>query len=144
MRIIFLVLALLFGLIIAVTAMINNEVVTVNYLFGQVSLTLSMLILGSAIAGAMFMVFLGIFRSIQNYMKSQGERGHKKDLQHRVKILEDEKKKLESELKRQQEEREDAATKAHTALEDEKKKLEDELEKQRKDHLSSVEKGYDR
>ena len=144
MRIIFLVLALLFGLIIAVTAMINNEVVTVNYLFGQVSLTLSMLILGSAFAGAMFMVSLGIFRSIQNYMKSQGERGHKKDLQHRVKILEDEKKKLENELKRQQEEREDAATKAHTTLEDEKKKLEDELEKQRKDHLSSVEKGYDR
>lgn len=90
------------------------------------------------------MVSLGIFRSIQNYMKSQGERGHKKDLQHRVKILEDEKKKLENELKRQQEEREDAATKAHTTLEDEKKKLEDELEKQRKDHLSSVEKGYDR
>lgn len=144
MRIIFLVLAVLFGLIIAVTAMINNEVVTVNYLFGQVSLTLSMLILGSALAGAMFMVSLGIFRSIQNYMKSQGERGHKKDLQHRVKILEDEKKKLENELKRQQEEREDAATKAHTTLEDEKKKLEDELEKQRKDHLSSVEKGYDR
>ncbi len=144
MRMIFLFLALIFGLIIAVAAMINNEVVTVNYLFGQVSLSLFMLILGSAFAGAMFMGSLGIFRSIHNYTKSQGERGHKKDLQQRVKVLEDEKKKLENELKKQQEEREDAAAKAHTALEDDKKKLEDDLRTQQKDHLSSVEKGYDR
>ncbi len=130
MRIIFLVLALLFGLIIAVAAMINNEVVTVNYLFGQASLTMFMLILGSAFAGALFMAFLGIFRSIHNYMNSQGDRGLKKELQNRVKTLEDEKKKLEDELRKQQKEREETAAKAHTALEDEKKKLEDELRKQ--------------
>ncbi len=144
MRMIFLVLALMFGLVIAVVAISNNEVVTVNYLFGQVSLTLFMLILGSAFAGAMFMGSLGIFRGIHNYMKSQGERGHKKDLQRRVKTLEDEKEKLEDELKEQQEEREDAAAKAHTDLEDEKKKLENELRTQQKDHLSAVEKGRDR
>ncbi len=144
MRMIFLVLALLFGLVIVVAAIINNEIVTVNYLFGQVSLTLFMLILGSAFAGAMFMGSLGIFRGIHNYMKSQGERGHKKDLQHRVKILEDEKEKLENELKDQQEEREDTATKAHNTLEDEKKKLENDLRTQQKDHLSAVEKGRDR
>lgn len=146
MRMIFLVLALLFGVIIAVAAMINNEVVTVNYLFGQVSLTLFMLILGSAFTGAMFMASLGIFRGIQNYMNSQGERGHKKDLKHRVKLLEDEKKKLENDLKKQQEEREDAAAKAHKALEDEKKHLEDdkkhledELKKQqRQNHEDAV------
>jgi len=138
---IFLLLALLFGLVIAVAAMINNEVVTVNYLFGQVSLTLFMLILGSAFAGAMFMGSLGIFRGIQKYVSSQGERGHKKDLQHRVKILEDEKKKLENELKKHQEEREDAAAKAHTALEDEKNKLEDELKKQQKNHEDDVAKA---
>ncbi len=141
MRIIFLMLALLLGLVIAVAALINNEVVTVNYLFGQVSLTLFMLILGSAVAGALFMGSLGIFRGIQNYMNSQGDRGHKKDLQRRVKLLEDEKKKLEDELKKQQEEREKAAAKAHTALEDEKKKLEDELKKQQKNHEDAVEKA---
>ncbi len=144
MRMIFLVLAILFGLIIAAAAIINDEVVTVNYLFGQISLTLSMLILGSAFAGAMFMGSLGIFRGIHNYMKSQGERGHKKDLQRRVKTLEGEKEELEDELKEQQEEREDAATKAHTALEDDKKKLENDLRTQQKDHLSAVEKGRDR
>jgi uncharacterized integral membrane protein len=142
MRVIFLVLALLFGLIIAVAAIINNEVVTVNYLFGQVSLTLFMLILGSAFAGAMFMGSLGIYRSIHNYMNSQGERGHKKDLQQRVKQLEDEKKNMEKELKRQHDEREDAATKAHTALENEKRDLEDELKKQQRDHEVATEKMH--
>ncbi len=141
MRAIFLVLALLFGLIIAVAAMINNEVVTVNYLFGQVNLTLFMLILGSAFAGAMFMGSLGIFRSIHRYMNSQGERGHKKDLQHRVKVLENEKQKLEEELNKQQEEREKAAIKAQSVLENEKKELEDELKKQQKSHEEAAAKA---
>jgi len=144
MRMIFLFLALIFGLIIAVVAISNNEVVTVNYLFGQVSLTLFMLILGSAFAGAMFMVSLGIYRGIHSYMKSQGDRGHKKDLQNRVKTLENEKEKLEKESRNQQKDREDAAAKTHEALEDEKKELEDELRKQRKDHEDAVEKAYSR
>ncbi len=133
MRMIFLLLALLVGLVIAVVAMINNEVVTVNYLFGQVSLTLFMLILGSAFAGAVFMGFLGIFRSIHNYMNSQGDRGLKKELERRVKLLEGEKGKLEAELSKQQKEREDAAAKAHGDLEEEKKKLEAELDNQQKE-----------
>ena len=144
MRMIFLLLGLLVGLVIAVVAMINNEVVTVNYLFGQVSLTLFMLILGSAFAGAVFMGFLGIFRSINNYMNSQGDRGHKKELERRVKLLESEKGKLEAELGKQQKEREDAAVKAHGDLVDEKKKLEEELKKQQKEHEDAVAKERER
>ncbi|MFO7951454.1 MAG: lipopolysaccharide assembly protein LapA domain-containing protein [Bacillota bacterium] len=144
MRVIFLMLALLLGLGIAGAAMINNEVVTVNYFFGQVSLTLFMLILGSALAGAMFMGSLGIFRGINNYMNSQGDRGLKKELQNRVKILEDEKKKMEDELRKQHKEREEAAAKAYDALEDEKSKLEDELRKQQKDHEDKVAKMHNR
>jgi uncharacterized integral membrane protein len=143
MRVIFLVLALLFGLIIAVAAMVNNEVVTVNYLFGQVSLTLFMLILGSAVAGALFMASLGIYRGIHNYVNTQGDRGLKKELHNRVKTLEDEKKKMGDELSKQQKEREDAAAKAHASLEDEKRKLEDELRKQQKDHENTVAKIHD-
>jgi lipopolysaccharide assembly protein A len=142
MRILFLLLALLVGLIVAGVALINNEVVTLNYYFGQINLTLFMLILGSAVAGAIFMGSLGIYRSIHNYMSSQGERGHKKDLQHRVKFLEDEKKKLEDELKKQQKEREDNAAKAQAELEDEKRRLEDELRKQQKEHLDATEKAH--
>ena len=144
MRMIFLLLALLVGLVISVVAMINNEIVTVNYLFGQVSLTLFMLILGSAFAGAVFMGFLGIFRSIHNYMNSQGDRGLKKELERRVKLLESEKGKLETELGKQQKEREDAAAKAHGDLEDEKEKLEKELNKQQKEHEDTVAKERDR
>lgn len=133
MRVIFLVLALLLGLIIAGVAIINNEVVTVSYLFGQISLTLFMVILGSAIAGALFMASLGVFRSISTYMKSQGDRGLKKEMHNRVKTLEDEKKKLEDELRKQQKEREEDAVKAQAALEDDKRKLEEELRKQQKE-----------
>jgi uncharacterized integral membrane protein len=142
MRMIFLVLALLFGLVIAVAAIINNEVVTVNYLFGQVNLTLFMLILGSAVAGALFMGSLGIFSSIHRYVNTQGDRNHKKDLQHHVKGLENEKKKLEEELNKHQKEREDAAAKAYAFLEDEKKNLEDELRKQQKEHDDATAKTY--
>ncbi|MDW7730472.1 MAG: lipopolysaccharide assembly protein LapA domain-containing protein [Bacillota bacterium] len=138
MRLIFLVLALLFGLIIAAAAMINNEIVTVNYFFGQISLTLFMLILGSAVAGALFMGSLSIYRGIHNYVNSQGDRGLKKELQNRVKTLEDEKKKMGDELSKQQKEREDAAAKALASLEDEKRNLEDELRKQQKDHENTV------
>lgn len=142
MRMIFLFLALIVGLVIAGVAAINNEVVTLNYYFGQLNLTLFMLILGSAAAGAIFMGSLGIYRSIHNYMGSQGERGHKKDLQHRVKFLEDEKKKLEDELKKQQKDREDHAVKAQATLEDEKRGLEDELRKQQKEHQDATEKAH--
>lgn len=144
MRTIFLVLALLFGLIIAAAAIINNEVVTVNYFFGQVSLSMFTLILGSAIAGALFMGSLSIYRSIHNYMNSQGDRSFKKELQNRVKTLEEEKRKLEDKLNDQQKEREETAAKANSALEDEKRKLEDELRKQRKDHEDTVAKIQDR
>lgn len=144
MKTIFLILSLLLGLAIAVAAIINNEVVTVNYLFGQISLSLFMLILGSAFAGALFIGLLGIFRSISNYLNTQGDRLHKKDVQHHVKDLEDEKKKMQDELSRQQKEREDAAAKAYAALEEEKKKLEDELREQRKDRDDAVAKEYAR
>jgi len=138
MRLIFLVLALMFGLIIAAAAIINNEVVTVNYFFGQVNLTLFMLILGSAVAGALFMGSLSIYRGIHNYMNSQGDRGLKKELQNRVKTLEGEKKELEEDLRDQQEEREKASSKAYESVENEKKRLEDELRKQQKEHQETV------
>ena len=138
MRTIFLLLALLVGLFIAAVAIINNEVVTVSYFFGQINTTLFMLILGSAFAGAVFMGLLAIFRSIHRYMKSQGNRHLTKELERRVKDLESENKKLEAELGKLQKEREKAAAEAQDDLEDEKKKLEEELKKQQKEHENAV------
>ena len=133
MRNVFIVLMLLVALAIAAVAMINNEIVTVHYLFGQASLTLFALILGSAFAGVLLMVFFCIYRSIHNYIRAEGERGLKKELQHRVKVLEGEKNKLEDELAKLQKEREQADAKAHAEIEAEKKKLEDELNRQQKE-----------
>jgi uncharacterized integral membrane protein len=132
MRMVFFVLALILALVIAFVALINTEVVTLNYLLDQSNFTLSIVILGSAGAGVLVMIFFGIFRSIQKYMGSQAERGLKNELQHQVKALVNEKKKLENELSKVQKEREEAAAKAHAELEAEKKKLEDELNRQHK------------
>lgn len=144
MRIIFLILALLVSLVIAIMAIINSEVVTLNYLFGQVNLTLSILILGSALAGVLVMVLFSVFRSIHNYMKSEGDRGYKKELKHRVKFLEEDKEKLENELGSQKKELKNAADKEYAHLEDEKKKLEEELKKEQKEHEDTAVKETDK
>ncbi len=123
MRMIFFVLAFILALVIAVVAIVNTEVVTINYLIDQSSLTLSIVILGSAGAGVLVMIFFGIFRSIQKYMGSQAERGLKNELKQKVKTLENEKKILEDELNRHQKEREEAVAKAHAELEAEKNRL---------------------
>lgn len=133
MKTIFLLLALLVGLLLAVVATINNDVVTLNYILGQIDLPLFMLILSSALAGAMFMGFLSIFSSINKHMKSQGDRDYKKVLEQRVKLLESETKELKAELDKQQKEREQASEKAYADLENENKKLEEELKMQQKE-----------
>lgn len=134
MRTVFIVLMILLALAITAVAVLNNEIVTLNYLFGQVDLTLFAVILGSSLAGILIMVFFGIYRSIHNYIKSESERNLKKELQRRVKSLEDEKKKLQDELDKLQKEREKAAAKEYAELEAEKEKLEEELNRQRKEH----------
>lgn len=141
MRTVFIVLMLLLALVVAALAMLNNEVVTVNYLFGQIDLTLFVLILGSAFAGILVMVFYGLYRSIHNYVKAEGERGMKKELQRRVKLLEGEKKKLEDELNKFNKEKEIAVAKAHADLEAEKRKLEEELNRQQKEHENAASKA---
>lgn len=133
MRTVFIVLMLLLAIAIAAVAMLNNEIVTLHYLFGQANLTLFALILGSALAGVLLMIFFNIYRSIHNYIKAEGERTLKKELQHRVKALEGEKSKLEDELRKFHKEREDADAKARAEIEAEKKKLEDELNRQKKE-----------
>ena len=134
MKTLFLLLSLLVGLLISVAAIINTDVVTVNYLLGQMDIPLFMLILGAALSGAMFIGFLNIFSSINKHMKSQGDRDYKKVLEERVKVLESETIELQSELDKQQKEREQATEKAYTDLENENKKLEAELKMQQNEH----------
>jgi uncharacterized integral membrane protein len=136
MRTFFIILMLLLAFAIAAVALLNTEVVTVNYLFGQIDLNLFAVILGSALGGLLVMIFFIIYRSIHNYIKSESERSLKKELQRQLKTLELENKKLEDEIGKLQREREVAAEKARAELENEKKKLEDELTRQQRERES--------
>ncbi len=133
MRAFLFILALLFALVVAVAAIINNEIVTVNYFLGQTELTLFMVILGSAFAGALVIFLLWLLRTVYNFSRSKGDRDYKKELQRRIKSLEGEKKQLEAEVKKQQKELENLAAKEQAELEKEKNKLEVELKKQQKE-----------
>ena len=60
-----LVVALLFSLLVAIFAIVNNELVSVNFLFGSVEISAVLLILGSAAAGAIIMTFLSLVRHVR-------------------------------------------------------------------------------
>ena len=77
-----LIVALLFSLIVAVFALVNNELVVVNFLFSTVEISLVLLILGSAAAGAVIMVFLSLVRHVQVGFQMR-------DLKKKVTVLEE-------------------------------------------------------
>lgn len=55
---------LLFGLIIAFFAALNTEPVTLNYYFGQAESSLALLMILSAVAGALIVGLFGLIRQI--------------------------------------------------------------------------------
>ena len=113
MAMLYLVFALLLSLLIAVVAIANGEIVTVNYLFGQADLSLIVLILGSASAGALTLGSFSLFRGIQTHLQSREARQKQAELEQRVVFLEGEKSRLEAEVGRRQMESEAAAAKEH-------------------------------
>jgi len=59
------ILGLIFGLVIAFFAILNTEVVTFNYYFGQVRTSIALLVLSSAALGALAVGFLGFLKQIR-------------------------------------------------------------------------------
>lgn len=104
-----LIIALLFSLLIAVFAIVNNEVVSVNFLFRTVDISLVLLILGSAAAGAVIMVFLSLVRHVRVGFQMR-------ELNKKINALEDELKAKEALLA----ERETEAADAGEPVEEEK------------------------
>jgi uncharacterized integral membrane protein len=102
MSTLYLLLALLFGLFTAVVAMANSEIVSVNYLFGHVRLSLVALILGSACAGALTVGSFSLFRSIQTHLKFRETHRNQDELQRRLELMEKDKMRLEAEVGRRQ------------------------------------------
>jgi uncharacterized integral membrane protein len=96
----YLVLGLIFSLLIAIIALANNELVTVSYIVGRVQISLILLILGSAVTGALAMGLFSIFRSIRNAFAFRELRNQQVVLQKKVKALEEEKVFLLAELNR--------------------------------------------
>ncbi|MCJ7806762.1 MAG: LapA family protein [Clostridia bacterium] len=94
----YLILGLIFSLFIAIVALVNNETVTVNYVFGRTEISLILLILGSAVAGALAMGLFSLFRSIRTAFAFRKLRQQQKTLQKQVKVLQEEKIFLEAEL----------------------------------------------
>ncbi|GEM_PF-815788 len=94
----YLILALVFSLLIALLAIANTEPVTLNYIFGKTNLPLIILILGSAFAGALAMGLFSLFRGISNALVFRQARHEKEALQKKVKDLEEQKLFLEAEL----------------------------------------------
>lgn len=78
-----LVVALLFSLLVAIFAIVNNELVSVNLLFRTVDISAVLLILGSAAAGAIIMTFLSLVRHVRVGFEVR-------DLKKKIRHLEDE------------------------------------------------------
>ncbi len=96
----YLILGLVFSLLIAIVALANNDTVTVSYLFGRSDVSLILLILGSAFAGALVMGLFSLFRSIRTAFAFREMRHQQEDLRKKLKSLEEEKLFLEAELNR--------------------------------------------
>ncbi|HAP31562.1 MAG TPA: hypothetical protein DCQ14_00685 [Firmicutes bacterium] len=138
MRTLLVILMIIMVIALVVIALLNSDVVTVNYLFGQITLNLFTVILWSVLFGVVGMTFFMIYRSIHNYIKTESERALKKELLHRLKTLEDENRQLEGELSMLQREKKLAAEKIRADLEAEKNKLKDELARQQKERDEEV------
>ncbi len=94
----YLILALIFSLLIAIVALANNDTVTVSYLFGRREVSLILLILGSAFAGALVMGLFSLFRTIRTALTFREMRHQHDDLRKKLKSVEEEKLFLEAEL----------------------------------------------
>lgn len=97
-----LILSLLFSLLIAIVAAANHQPVDVNYLFGKAEISLIVLIVGAAAAGALAMGLFSLYRSIRTALQLRDERRRQEELRLRLAGLEQEKGRLQAELERLQ------------------------------------------
>lgn len=102
---IYLVSALIFSLLVAVFAIQNTEVVVIQFLTWNFSVSLVLVILGSAVVGALALFFLSLFRQVGSWVTIRQLNHRKEELEKQLKKLEEKNKDLESEKTVQQEEK---------------------------------------
>ncbi len=98
MESIILILALLFSLLVAVLALANQTFVPVNYLFGRAEISLIILILGSACAGAVVSGLFSLLRGLRTTLRFREARRCQEELRRKVEALEQESALLAAEL----------------------------------------------
>jgi len=77
------IIALLFSIIIAIFAILNNEVVTINYLFGSAPVSLVIVILASAFLGSLVVGIFSLVGRVKHGFKFR-------DLEGKLKKMEEE------------------------------------------------------
>jgi uncharacterized integral membrane protein len=93
------ILALLFAVIVAMFAIVNAQPVTVDFLFDEFQVSLALVILLSAFAGAIILGFLGIFKQIKTGFKFREVQNKNKKLESQVEETEKKLAEAESRLK---------------------------------------------
>ena len=87
---IIIVLSLLFSILVAIFAVQNSEIVTVNFLWLRTSLSQAVVILGSALVGVLIMIPFDLFRAVKNKLKIR-------EMSNEIKKLKEENAKLNNE-----------------------------------------------
>lgn len=70
------ILILIFAIIIALFALFNATVVTVSFIFAQIDVSLALVIIGSALIGAIIVILFDSFKKLKTKktIKEQGKR----------------------------------------------------------------------
>lgn len=85
-----LILALIFSLVIAIFATVNQQPVEINYLYGRAEVPAVVVILGSAILGALVMFLLSVIRQVRANFRIRGLRNEVDELKENLLSLEGE------------------------------------------------------
>lgn len=83
------IIALLFALVIATFALLNAQPVTVDFAFNEFQISLALVILVSAFAGAIILGFLGLFRQVKEGFKNRETGARLKRSEERLKEAEE-------------------------------------------------------
>ncbi len=92
------ILALLFAMVVAIFALLNAQPVTVDFIFNEFQISLALVILVSAFAGAVILGFLGIFRQVKESFKSREMNARIKKLEEQLNEMVDKNTKAELRL----------------------------------------------
>ncbi|MBC8589875.1 LapA family protein [Wansuia hejianensis] len=86
-----LIMSLIFAVIVAIFAIQNAGNVEINFLFGKFTISQAVIILGSAVVGALSIFLIGLVKQIKQSKKI-------KDLNYKIKTLMDEKEALKNKV----------------------------------------------